>query len=74
MEGSAVGRFENPEVPVVMWGYNLPLLVEIGLTDLLTFGGCCHGTPRDDTPVVIRVNRTRRSRGIFSPSQISEDQ
>ena len=36
----AVGRSENPGVPVVMWGggHNLPLLVDIGLTDLPKYG------------------------------------
>ena len=35
----AVGRSENPGVPVLFGGHNLPLLVEIGLTDLLKSGG-----------------------------------
>ena len=35
----AVGRSENPGVPVLFGGHNLPSLVEIGLT----------GTPGDDT-------------------------
>ena len=35
----AVGRSENPGVPVLFGGYNLPPLVEIGLTDLPKFGG-----------------------------------
>ena len=30
----AVGKSENPEVPVLFGGHNLPTLVEIGLTDL----------------------------------------
>ena len=34
----SVGGFENPEVSVVMW-HNLPLLLEIGLTDLPKNGG-----------------------------------
>ena len=34
----AVGRSENPGVPVSFGGNNLPPLVEIGLTDLLNFG------------------------------------
>ena len=34
----AVGRSENPGVPVLFGGHNLPPLVEIGLTDLLNFG------------------------------------
>ena len=32
--GRAVGRSENPGVPVVMWGYNLSPLVEIALIDV----------------------------------------
>ena len=34
--GRAVGRFENPGVPVLFGGHNLPppTLVEIGLNDL----------------------------------------
>ena len=35
----AVGRSENPGVPVVFGGHNLPPLVEIGLTDLPKTGG-----------------------------------
>ena len=35
----AVGRSDNPGGPVVMWGHNLPSLVEIGLTDLPKSGG-----------------------------------
>ena len=35
----AVGRSENPGVPVLFGGHNLPLLVEIGLTDLPKSGG-----------------------------------
>ena len=35
----AVGRSENPGVPVLFGGHNLPPLVEIGLTDLPKFGG-----------------------------------
>ena len=34
----AVGRSENPGVPVLLGGHNLPLLVEIGLIDLPKFG------------------------------------
>ena len=41
----AVGRSENQGVPVVMWGHNLPPLVEIGLTDVPKFGH-----PRDNRP------------------------
>ena len=36
----AVGRSENPGVPVLFGGHNLPLLVEIRVTDL----------PKDNTP------------------------
>ena len=35
----AVGRSENPGMPVSFGGHNLPLLVEIGLTDLPKSGG-----------------------------------
>ena len=35
----AVGRSENPGVPVLFSGNKLPPLVEIGLTDLPKFGG-----------------------------------
>ena len=43
---------ENPGVPVVMWGHNLPPLVEIGLTDLPKSGGAMASSAplRDDTP------------------------
>ena len=34
-----VGRSEDPGVPVLFGGHNLPLLVEIGLTDLPKSGG-----------------------------------
>ena len=48
----AIGRSENPGVPVVIrWAYSVSL-VEIGLTDLPKSGGGhgTPGTPRDDTP------------------------
>ena len=35
----AVGESENPGVPVLFCGHNLPPLVEIGLTDLPKNGG-----------------------------------
>ena len=35
----AVGRSENPGVPALFCGHNLPLLVEIGLTGLPKSGG-----------------------------------
>ena len=35
----AVGRSENPGVPILYGGHNLPPIVEIGLTDLPKFGG-----------------------------------
>ena len=35
----AVGMSENPGVPAFFGGYNLPLLVEIELTDLPKSGG-----------------------------------
>mgnify|MGYP006864204363 CR=1 FL=1 len=34
-----VGRSENPEVPVLFFGHNLPPLVKIRLTELPKFGG-----------------------------------
>ena len=41
LDGRAVGRSENPGVPVLFGGHNLPPspLVEIGLTDLPKNGG-----------------------------------
>ena len=39
IDGWAVGRPENPGVPVLFGGHNMPPLVEIGLTDLSKFGG-----------------------------------
>ena len=39
----AVGRSENPGVPVLFGGHNLPPLDEIGLTDLAKTEG--HGPP-----------------------------
>ena len=53
-ECRAVGRSENPGVPVLFGGHNLPPLVEIGLTALPKSGGAMAppGTPRDDGPVV----------------------
>ena len=44
----AVGRSENPGVPDLFGGHNLPHLVEIGLTDLSKSGGA----PGDDRPEV----------------------
>ena len=34
----AVGRSENPGVPVLFGGHNLPPVVEIGITDLPKYG------------------------------------
>ena len=39
LEFRAVGRSENPGVPVLFGGHNLPPLVEIGSTNLPTSGG-----------------------------------
>ena len=39
MMNGAVGRSENPGVPVLFGGHNLPPVVEIGLTDLPKYGG-----------------------------------
>ena len=44
---SAVGVSENPMVPVLFGGHNLPPLVEIGSTDLQKSGGS--GGARDNT-------------------------
>ena len=48
----AVGRSENPGVPVLFGGHNLSPLVEIGLTDLPKSGGTMAppAPPRDDRP------------------------
>ena len=49
----AVGRSENPGVPVLFGGNNLPPLVEIGLTDLPKSEGggmALPAPPRDDRP------------------------
>ena len=43
--GRAVGRSENPGVPVLFSGNKLPPLVEIGLTDLPKFGGAMVAPP-----------------------------
>ena len=59
----AVGRSENPGVPVLFGGNNLSPLVEIGLTDLpksrRVGGGGGYGTPappkRQDEMVVICI-------------------
>ena len=56
LHSRAVGRYENPGLPVLFGGHNLPPLVEIGLTDLLESGGAIShppGTPRDDRPAFI---------------------
>jgi hypothetical protein len=39
LHSRAVGRSENPGVPVLFSGNKLPPLVEIGLTNLPKFGG-----------------------------------
>ena len=56
----AVVRSENPGVPVLFSGHNLPPLVVIGLTDLPK-----SGTPRDNRPdLMVR-------KGFFTRPQIS---
>ena len=53
----AIGRSENPGVPVLFGGHNLPLLVEVGLTDLPKSGGASTpGTPRDNTPCLVYIS------------------
>ena len=48
-----VGRSENTGVPVVLWWHNLPLLVEIGLTDLPKSGGAmAPQAPQGTTPLL----------------------
>ena len=44
VEVRAIGRSENPGVPVLLGGHNLPPFVEIGLTDLPKSGGASPGT------------------------------
>ena len=49
----AVGRSENPGVPLLFGGHNLPPLVEIELTDLPKSGGAIvppAPPARDDRP------------------------
>jgi hypothetical protein len=46
----AVGRSENPGVPVLFGGYNLLHVVEIGLTDLPKSGGAM-AAPLGTTPL-----------------------
>ena len=45
----AVGRSENPGLPVLFGGLYLPFLGEIRLTDLPKSGGA-RATPGDDRP------------------------
>ena len=48
----ALGRSENPGVPVLFGGHDLPPLVEIGLTDLPKSGV----TLRDDIPALVNFS------------------
>ena len=49
----AVGRSENPGVPVLFSGHNLLLLVEVGLTDLPKSGGAMASpVPPETTPLL----------------------
>ena len=73
LEDRAVGRSENPGVPVLYGGQNLPPLVEIGLTDLPKSGGAqgrqacthtrtsCSGVPEYNTaqsrPLVVLIQQ-----------------
>ena len=64
----AVGRSENPGLPVLFGGHNLPHLVEI--TYMPKSGGAMAvgtpGTPRDDRPVSERdAKPDRRDAGMF---------
>ena len=53
----AVGWSENPGVPALFGGHNLPPLVEIGLTDLPTSGGAmAPPAPPGMTPLQYVVN------------------
>ena len=66
----AVGRSENPEVPVLFGGHNLPLLVDIGLTDLPKFGGAM-ATP-GTTPLQYRQRHLQQCSGVGAELNVSE--
>ena len=52
MQTRAVGKSENPGVPVLFGGHNLPPLVEIGLTDQPKSGGAmAPPAPTGTTPL-----------------------
>ena len=55
----AVGRSENPGVPVLFGGHNLPPLVRIGLTDLPKSGSAMAPPAPlgDDTPESRRIRQ-----------------
>ena len=50
----AVERFENLGVLALLAGYNLPLLVEIGLTDLPKYGAMVPPAPQRITPLTFK--------------------
>ena len=58
----AVGRSENPGVPVLFGWHNLLPLVAIGLTDLPKSGGAMAPPvpPRDDNPLIFSISPVQR--------------
>ena len=53
----ALGKYENPGVPVLFCRHNLPHLVEIGLTDLPKSGGAmAPQVPPGTTPLLKLLN------------------
>jgi hypothetical protein len=74
VESRAVGRSENPGVPVLFGWHNLPPLVEIGLTDLTKFGGtmappASPGTTGLESENISEQNKEKSEVFIYQESQ-----
>ena len=64
----AVGRSENPGLPVLFGGHNLPPLVEIGLTDLPKSGGTM-ALPTSPGTTPLTINSWHQILGDLKPGK-----
>ena len=73
----AIGRYENPGVPVLFGGHNRPALVEMGLTDLPKCGGAM-APPAGTTGLIdylphAVLSNLRNTTSFFDPTEVTRN-